>query len=137
MAVLDGLKKYAPLVLRFGLAIVLLWFGFSQLKNPMMWTRLLPHFASSIASPVTLIYINGIFEILLATFLLLGYFTRTTSALATLHLCSIVIFAVGYGSVGTRDFGLMIAALAIFFFGADDYSLDTVLQEKKHKYAIR
>ena len=118
MRSLDKMKKYSPIVLRYGLAIVLLWFGFSQFKNPSMWVKLLPHFASSIASPTFLIYINGIFEVLLATFLCLGLFTRTISALATLHLFSIVVFAVGYGSVGTRDFGLMIMALAIFFMGA-------------------
>ena len=41
---IDKIKKYSPVILRFGLAIVFLWFGFSQLKNPEPWTGLLPGF---------------------------------------------------------------------------------------------
>jgi len=52
---LDKTKKYSPVILRFGLAIVFLWFGFSQLKNPDSWTSLLPAFLNS---SITFIYLN-------------------------------------------------------------------------------
>ena len=80
-----------------------------------------------------IIYLNGTFEVLLATLLCLGLFTRIASALLVLHLFSIVTFSLGYGAVAVRDFGLMISSLAIFFNGADDFSIDYIISEKKRK----
>jgi len=123
---LDRIKKYSPVVLRFGLAIVFLWFGFSQLKNPDAWTRLLPAFLNS---SIVFIYLNGTFEIIFATLLLLGLFTRTVSFLLGLHLISIV-FALGYGAIAVRDLGLAIAAFSVFLHGADEFCLDRLISKK-------
>ena len=43
----EKLKKYSPLLLRTGIAIIFLWFGFSQLKSPSDWVRMLPDFLQS------------------------------------------------------------------------------------------
>jgi len=125
-------SKYSPLILRIGLAVVLLWFGFSQLKNPAGWTRMMPDYVASILpfTKTTLIYMNGSLEIILATLLLLGLFTRVTSALITLHLLHITTI-VGYGAVGARDVAIALAALAIFLHGADEFCLDLAYKKKK------
>lgn len=126
-------SKYSPLILRVGVAVVLLWFGFSQYKNPAQWTRMMPDYVNVILpfSKETLIYMNGSVEIILATMLLLGLFTRTIAALSTLHLLHIVTI-VGYGAVGARDVAIALAALSIFLHGADEFCLDEHI--KKDKY---
>lgn len=126
-------SKYSPVILRVGIAIVLLWFGFSQLKNPAQWTRMMPDYVNIILplSKATLVIMNGSLEILLATVLLLGLWTRTISALITLHLLHITTI-VGYGAVGARDLTLTLAALAIFLHGADDYCLDKHIKKETY-----
>ena len=126
-------SKYSPLVLRISIAIVLLWFGFSQLKNPAQWTRMMPDYIHIIFpfSKATLIYMNGAVEIILAAVLLLGLWTRVSSALITLHLLHITTI-VGYGAVGARDLALAIAALAIFLYGPDEYCLDNYIKREEY-----
>ncbi len=125
---IDKLKKYSPVVLRFGLAIVFLWFGFSQLKNPELWTGLLPGFLNA---SVSFIYLNAIFEIIFAFLLMVGLFTRIVSFILGLHLIGI-IFSLGYGAVAVRDVGLAIATFSIFLHGADEFCLDILIKKKKH-----
>lgn len=120
-------EKYSGILLRTGIAIVFLWFGFSQLKNPGSWTRMIPSYLGS--SSTTLIYLNGVFEIVLAALLLLGLYTRVTSFLLGLHLLHIATI-VGYGPTGARDFALAIATFAIFLRGADELSLDKLWRKK-------
>lgn len=125
------LSRYSPILLRLGIAIVFLWFGFSQIKNPAAWTRMMPEYIQSIApfSANTLIYLNGFVEVILATVLLLGFYTRTVSLLLSLHLIHIVTI-VGYGAIGARDLALAFAAFAIFLKGADEFCLDNTLKNK-------
>jgi|SRR3989344_1600970 len=127
----EKLSKYSPIVLRTGVAIVFLWFGFSQLKSPGNWIKLIPDYATSLTqlSVISLVYINLIFELIFATLLLLGLFTRTTSLLLTLHLLHITT-ALGYGPVAVRDFSLAIATFAIFLHGADEFCIDKLRRRK-------
>jgi len=126
------LKRYSGIILRTAIAIVLLWFGFTQIKNPTPWIGLLPKMLTSldIISATTFIYINGTFEIIFATLLLLGLFTRTVSLILTLHLLNIV-YTVGYGPVGARDLAIALSCLAIFLNGADEFCLDKIIFNKK------
>lgn len=128
----EKFKKYSPALLRTGIAIVFLWFGFSQLKNATAWTRMMPEYIQSILpfSTNTLIHLNGAFEIVFATLLLLGLYTRLSSLLLGLHLLHIVTI-VGYGAVGMRDFALALATFSIFLRGADEFCLDSMFSEKK------
>ena len=126
------MKKYAPLLLRSALAIVFLWFGFSQIHNPTQWTGMLPEYVSLIPlTPVTLIYIHGIFEISCATLILLGLYVRIAALLLALNLFNI-IFIVGYGPIGARDFALGLATLSIVLNGPDEFCLD-VINKKQQK----
>ena len=125
---MEKLSKYSPLVLRLGIAVVFLWFGFSQIKNPAGWTRMVPEYAQNLfpGSVNTMIMFNGIFEVVLASLLLLGLFTRTVSLLLSIHLFHITTI-VGYGATGARDFALFLATLSIFFKGADEFCLDKMM----------
>lgn len=122
---MDKLSKYSPVLLRSAIGIVFLWFGFSQLKNPAQWVRMVPEYASGMMpfSVNTLIYLHGIFEIIFAILLLLGLYTRLSSGLLALNLLHITTI-VGYGPTGARDLALALAAIAIFLRGADDYCFD-------------
>ena len=64
------LKRYSTLILRIGLAFVLYWFAINQIMNPQQWTRLVPE-ALSFVDPVTIIYANLIFELILAACLII------------------------------------------------------------------
>ncbi len=131
------LKKYAPVALRTGIAIVFLWFAFSQIKNAGSWTRMIPSYVTSIVpfSSNTLVYMNAAFEIIFASLLLVGLYTRLASGLLTLHLLHIVTI-LGYGPTGVRDFSLVIATLSIFLAGADEFCLDRLIGRSEVKEII-
>lgn len=77
----------------------------------------------------TIILLNGAFEIIASTLLLLGFYTRITAILLGLHLLTIT-FSIGFTQTGVRDFGLSIATLAIAINGPDKLCLENYLQRK-------
>lgn len=124
-------KKYAPTVVRVGIALVVLWFDIQQILDPGAWTGLIPSWATSISglSALTLVKINGWSEIIFGILHLIGLFTRISALILTLHLALITI-VVGYNGVGVRDFGLTMAALSSFLYGVSPLSLDSYLNRK-------
>jgi uncharacterized membrane protein YphA (DoxX/SURF4 family) len=127
---IDKFKRYSPIVLRTGLAIVFLWFAFSQIKDPTGWARMIPSYATAMIpiSANVLVYMNACFEIIFASLLLLGLFTRTVSLLLALHLFHITTI-LGYGPIAARDFSLALATLAVFLNGADEFCLDKIIKK--------
>lgn len=120
---MDKLKLLAPNILRIGIALVIMWFGFQQLLHPIVWTGFLPGFVKSLPlTSITFIYLNGWFEVVAGLLLILGLFTRVASLLLALHLLGIV-FSLGYGATAMRDLGLVIALVSIFFQGEDSWSI--------------
>ena len=117
------LQQWAPLVLRVGLVALFLWFGISQLMNPADWVAWVPPSAISLAPANTIVLVNGVFEVILGAALAVGFFTRWAALLLALHLFAIA-FEIGYNDIGVRDFALGVATLALFFYGADEYTLD-------------
>jgi len=128
---MEKAKIYAPSVLRIGLALVFLWFGTDQLMNNQAWTAYIPQSVIDISnlSATTLVYVNGIFEIVFGTLLLLGLLTRFTAFVLALHMLDIT-YVVGFDSIGVRDFGLSIAAIAVWLYGADLLTLDRFIRGK-------
>lgn len=128
----EKMKSFAPIVLRIGLSLVFLWFGAQQLLHTSAWTGMIPEWIISMSgiSAVTLVYANGIFEVIFASCLLLGLFTRAVSLILALHLLQITT-VVGYNGVGVRDFGLTLAMFSIFLNGADFWSLDKIWLKNK------
>lgn len=121
---LEKLKRYAPAVLRIGLALVFLWFGFNQIFDGQSWLGYLPSFAYSLpVKPITFIFLNGLFEVLFGSMLIVGIYTRLSSGLLSLHLLGIIL-SLGYNEIAVRDVGLFFAGLSVFLNGDDDLCLD-------------
>ena len=108
-------ESIAPLVLRIGLSLVFLWFGWQQLGDPAAWVGVLPTWMGNLPiNATTIIQFNAWFEIIFGLLLLFGFYLKIVALLLSLHLFSIV-FTVGYSDIGVRDFGLAMATLSVFF----------------------
>ena len=110
--------KYSGWVLRIGLAVVFFWFGIDKFFHPDYWLNawvpqwVVPFAARFGVTAVQLIYINGIFEVLIGLSLLTGVFMRFFSLLGVLFLLAIMVF-IGLNEITVRDVGLMGGLLAI------------------------
>lgn len=107
-------------ILRIGLGITILWFGISQLLSPNNWIGYLPNWAFSLSfiSTTTLVYLNGIFEIILALLLIFNQFSKNISILLSLHLI-LIIFHLGYNDIAIRDFGILVGFIALIFISSN------------------
>ena len=116
----QALRTYAPVVLRFAMCLVFLYFGTSQLSQPSIWTSVVPDWATSMSgmSANTIVHINGWFEIIASLLLLVGVYARWVALLLALHLFGIAA-SLGINPLGVRDFGLSFATLAVAMYGED------------------
>ena len=126
---LDNLKGYGPVVVRIALSLVFFWFAINQLIAPASWTVYLPKFLYTAGNPVIFIYANAIFELIFATLLILGVFTRLSALLLGLHLIGISI-VLGYNEIAVRDCGLALATLSIVLTGPDKWCFDRKIWKK-------
>ena len=108
------------------MAAVILWFGIQQFLHTETWTAYVPDSATALThlSATTLVYINGTFEVLFGFLLVFGIQVRLTALLLALHLLDIM-YVVGYGEIGVRDFGLALATLVVSMNGPDAFSLQS------------
>jgi uncharacterized membrane protein YphA (DoxX/SURF4 family) len=106
-------------ILRFGLAIVFLYFGISQLLDQSRWIYLIPdrflNFYIGEILKSKLVFVNGIFDTIIALSLISGILIKIFSLLGFIHLLSITIFSLGFEPSGIRDLGLAFAMLSLFF----------------------
>lgn len=125
------MKISGPFLLRVGLSIVFLWFGAHQLSAPAGWVSFLPPWSQALpVSQISLVLLNGWFEVAAGVLLLLGGHTRLIALLLGVHLLGIA-FTVGInGPVGIRDFGLAVAALSLSLTKEHDFSLDRVWKKQ-------
>lgn len=130
---ISNLEAYAPAVLRYGMAIVVLWFSVAQFLDPVNFSAYVPDSAVAISglSATTLVYFNAIFELVFGLLLLFGIQTRISALLLSLHLFDIM-YVVGYGEIGVRDLGLAIATFVVFMNGSDVLCW----QQKQNNYQI-
>ena len=110
-------------MLRFGIVVLFLWFGLSQVTNPAAWVAWVPEWTKSIASAQTIVLLNGGFEVVFGFALAIGFYTRIAALLLSLHLF-FVAFEIGYNDVGVRDFALAIATLSLALSQPDQFTLD-------------
>ena len=120
----SSLKNAAPVILRIGLALVVMWFGLSEVIHPSQWVSYIPLWAVSATGikVATLVILNGAFEILMSLLLAFGIWSRWAALLLFVHMVGIVT-DVGLSAVGVRDVGLAFGLLAITFQGGDAASL--------------
>ena|SRR3990167_2945442 len=102
------------LILRLGLSVVFLWFGFSQLLDGISWVAWVPEWAVSLTHlpPVFIVLANGLFEVVFGTLLAMGLWVRYVALILALHL-AVITFDIGLNEIGVRDFGLTMAVIAL------------------------
>jgi uncharacterized membrane protein YphA (DoxX/SURF4 family) len=122
--IIYAFELYAPAVLRFGMAAVILWFSLAQFFNAKEWVAYVPNSITSMTglSAIVLVYFNATFELIFGVLLVFGWQTRIVALLLALHLFDIM-YVVGYGEIGVRDFGLAVATLVVFMNGPDILSI--------------
>ncbi len=109
-------EKNGLLILRIGLAGVFLYFGFSQLFDGVNWVGIVPGWAVNLAHlpPAMIVLGNGLFEVVLATLLIVGLWVRPVAVLLALHLL-VIATGFGFSPTGVRDLGLAVATLSLAF----------------------
>src|SRR3989338_6074562 len=89
--------RYAHIFIRVGFAILFAWFGIHKLLIPEYWTNnWMPDWLISSVSNIgisgnQIVYLIGIFEILVALSLLTGVFLNTFAVLAILFLAGNIV----------------------------------------------
>jgi uncharacterized membrane protein YphA (DoxX/SURF4 family) len=141
---LDKYKAYAAIVLRIGMSLVFLWFGFNQLINPESFLGylpqwIIPHSAyiihehaiqilHNLPSVAHLIIMgNGIFETAFGLLLILGIYVRISALLLSMHMLFIMTM-LGYNDIAVRDFGILVASATIFLNGNDKFCIENMLR---------
>lgn len=109
-------RQIGLLILRYGLAALFLWFGFSQLADGINWVSWVPDWIVNLVHlpPAMIVLANGLFEVITAILLSLGLFVRPVAFLLAAHLALITI-EIGANAIGVRDFGLTMAILSLAF----------------------
>lgn len=107
-------ERWGILFLRYGLAVLFLWFGFSQLLDGINWVSWVPEWAVNLLHlpPAMIVLANGLLEVIGGSFLALGIFIRPVALVLGLHL-AVITFEIGATAIGVRDFGLMMAIFAL------------------------
>ena len=107
-------QEIGLLILRYGLAAMFLWFGFSQLFDSVNWVSWVPEWASDLLGipPAMIVLANGTFEVVTGALLAAGIFVRPVAVLLALHLALITV-EIGLTPIGVRDFGLTVATTAL------------------------
>ncbi len=129
------IETYASSILRYGLSAVILWFSLEQFLHTMTWTAYVPDYIVSFShlSASVIVIFNALFELVFGIALVFGIRVRLVSLLLALHLFDIM-FTVGYGEIGVRDFGLAIATLVIWMNGPDLLSLEQRRENAQTQY---
>jgi uncharacterized membrane protein YphA (DoxX/SURF4 family) len=114
------MKIYAPAVLRLGMVAVILWFSLQQFLHNDQYSAYVADLVVALShlSAGMLVFFNAVFELVFGILLAFGWQTRIVSLLLALHLFDIM-YTVGYGQIGTRDFGLAVATFVVFMNGPD------------------
>ncbi|MEK7628472.1 MAG: DoxX family membrane protein [Patescibacteria group bacterium] len=113
------------LVIRFGLAGVLLWFGAQQILSPEDWVGYIPEMVTNLVDIPTAIFVllNGTVEVVSGLLLLLGVFVRTVSVLMGLHL-ALIALSLGHNAIAVRDWGLAFAFFGLVLTGGGALTLE-------------
>jgi uncharacterized membrane protein YphA (DoxX/SURF4 family) len=122
---IDTKQQWGIFILRVGLSVLFLWFGFSQFLDQSTWVSWVPEWAMQLTGleAEMIVLLNGGFEIAMGVLLALGLYIRPAAMLLGLHLIVLVI-EIGLSPVGLRDFAILMATFALSLLPPDPYSLD-------------
>jgi uncharacterized membrane protein YphA (DoxX/SURF4 family) len=110
--------RHSQWALRAGLVVVFLWFGIDKFIHAQYWLDAwvpqgVEAFVVSIGIGATdLMYLMGIFEVLIATSLATGFFMRFFAAAASVFLVALMLTH-GISEVLVRDVGLLGGLVAL------------------------
>lgn len=110
---LNQWSRFAPLLLRVGLAIVLLFAAVSSTLSPNDWVGYLPAVLTSIFPAEALLKVFSVYELVLAVWLLSSVYVRYAGLLVAATLAGIVVSNFSLFAISFRDIGLIFAALAL------------------------
>lgn len=129
---MDKNYQRANWILKIGLGLTILWFGVSQLLDPAQWIGYLPSwvFGIDFVTPITLVYLNGIFETVFGLLLIFSQFPRIVSIILAVHM-GLIIGHLGYNDLAVRDFGLLAGFVALAFMNKDNSILNKFIKKDK------
>ena len=104
------------IALRIGVAFAFLYPPINALFDPYSWLGYFPAFMRGIVPDMVLLHAFGVFEIVIALWILSGIRIRYPSVVATLVLCAIVLFDSNNFAVLFRDLSIATASLALALF---------------------
>ncbi|MCP6719796.1 MAG: DoxX family protein [Patescibacteria group bacterium] len=116
---IKNLKLINPaLALRIGLGLTLIYAGVNMFLNPFNWIGFIPRWIGNIIDPQTFLYIHSTFELVLGLILIIGLWLPLAALLMFLNMFAILLFF-GVDDITFRDFGLLMAALALFLLAVE------------------
>lgn len=126
-----GLEDYTSVLLRFGLGSVFLYFGiYEKLYKPDITRQIID--GLNINIPISLglfIFLFGVLELVVGSFLVLGFYTRITALIASVMILGIIL-QFGYLNV-PRDPALLAIALSLVITGSKKFSIDRLMDKRK------
>lgn len=116
-------------LLRFSLAALYLWFGFSQVFQGIEWVGYVPQWAVEFFNvpPPFIVLFNGSFEIIAGALLALNIVTRYAALALALHLV-VIVFEFGLTATGVRDFAILMATVSLAIFAQNERRGDSAPQ---------
>lgn len=115
------------LLLRLGLGIEFIIFGYGKLTDFVSWMGFVPPWMSPLLPMSVSMFLQtvGVVEVVLGMLLIFGLWVRVVAALSALHLLG-VLMVLGYNDLAVRDFVSFMAALALTALGhaSCPYSID-------------
>lgn len=129
---LESIRVHGPIFLRISMGLMYIWFGINQILYPDLFLKYIPNYTNSLFSPLMGVYINGIFEIILSTVLLFGFFVRSSALILSVHLF-IIGFSLVDGGTMVRDIALASALFVVFLNGKDKWCLSQILKRKRKR----
>ncbi len=119
-------------ILRIGLAIVFLYFGLDKFINLEANINIIKSIGFI---PINIKFFTiffSVIEILVASFLILGLFTRITAIVASLMILTIFLtFWFLFNDLIIRDIGLLAAAVSLAITGSDVISIDKIIKNTR------
>jgi uncharacterized membrane protein YphA (DoxX/SURF4 family) len=112
-----------------GLVALFLWFGYSQITAAGDWVAWVPGWVPEFSrmDAMTIVLLNGWFEVVFGILLLLGVYVRWVALILGLHLL-VIAYEIGYNDIGVRDFVLAIACFSLALFDGDSWTIKRWLQ---------
>ena len=109
-------EAWAPTVARVLLGLVLMWFGYHELVDPLLWTGYVHVLPATSHVAEVLVLGHGWLLVMLAVAIVVGIAPRLSAAIAVLLMAEIVISLIATGGLSDlvlRDVGVLGLAIAI------------------------